>query len=447
MKKFFVLFISIVTFIVCFSMVVSAEEIVYRGSVGELSWEFNTTDQTLTIKGEGNIKDFTVETSDWNHFESSVKSVVIEKGVTGIGEYAFYGYKNLKSVIIADSVTSIGACAFSNCTSLEEVIIPNSVTRIGDMAFYQCSSLKNIVIPNSVTEINGGAFWRCTGLVSVTIGDSVQVIEVFAFSDCDSLESVYILSQNIMEASDFNKDFLSLVKNIIVPKGAEVNDSINDSFTNVENVKIDGVEYTVYSDHKHVYDNTCDGECNLCILKKTPADHVYENGCDTKCNVCEAERTIEHTYDNACDGVCNICEAARTPSDHVYDNACDKKCNVCEAERDIQHTYDNVCDTKCNVCEAERTIEHTYDNACDGVCNICEATRTPSSHVWDEGAVTKESTKEEEGVKTYACTVCGETKTEPVPKLTGCGGGGGAMIALLSNSAILLVWFALKKKH
>lgn len=41
-----------------------------------------------------------------------------------------------------------------------------------------------------------------------------------------------------------------------------------------------------------------------------------------------------------------------------------------------------------------------------------------TGHTWDEGKVTKEPTETEEGVKTYTCTVCGETRTEAIPKLT-----------------------------
>ncbi len=45
------------------------------------------------------------------------------------------------------------------------------------------------------------------------------------------------------------------------------------------------------------------------------------------------------------------------------------------------------------------------------------------SHVWDEGTVTVEATAAEDGVTTYTCTVCGETKTEAIPA-TGSGGSG-----------------------
>lgn len=47
----------------------------------------------------------------------------------------------------------------------------------------------------------------------------------------------------------------------------------------------------------------------------------------------------------------------------------------------------------------------------------CEGS-TPHEHTWDSGAQTKASTCAIEGEMTYTCTECGETKTEPIAKLT-----------------------------
>ena len=44
----------------------------------------------------------------------------------------------------------------------------------------------------------------------------------------------------------------------------------------------------------------------------------------------------------------------------------------------------------------------------------CTDVADKAEHVWDEGAITKEATAEADGVKTFTCTVCGETKTEVV---------------------------------
>ena len=71
-------------------------------------------------------------TAPWG---TAIKAVVIEDGVTNIGEDAFCGYKNLTSVTIPDSVTSIGSSAFDGCTGLTSVTIPDSVTSIGYRSF------------------------------------------------------------------------------------------------------------------------------------------------------------------------------------------------------------------------------------------------------------------------------------------------------------------------
>ena len=42
-----------------------------------------------------------------------------------------------------------------------------------------------------------------------------------------------------------------------------------------------------------------------------------------------------------------------------------------------------------------------------------------ANHTWNDGDVTKPATCEDTGIKTYTCTVCGETKTEVIPSLGG----------------------------
>lgn len=91
--------------------------------------------------------------------------------VTGIGEDAFAGCKDLESVTIPNSVMSIGSWAFTGCTSLTSLSIPNSVTSIGSCAFSECNGLTSIAIGNSVTNIGSGAFYGCH-LASVTINSN-----------------------------------------------------------------------------------------------------------------------------------------------------------------------------------------------------------------------------------------------------------------------------------
>jgi hypothetical protein len=50
---------------------------------------------------------------------------------------------------------------------------------------------------------------------------------------------------------------------------------------------------------------------------------------------------------------------------------------------------------------------------------------TALGHDWDEGTITKEATETEEGIKTYTCKRCKETKTEVIPKKESGGSGSG----------------------
>ena len=145
----------------------------------------------LRISGTGPMTDYNHSISaPWSSSRSLIYSIVIEKSVTSIGDYAFDGCTGLTSVTIPNSVTSIGDNAFYNCSSLTSVTIPNSVTSIGRSAFASCRSLTSVTIPNSVTSIGSSAFIYCTGLTSVTIPNSVTSIGESAFYGCTGLEKV-----------------------------------------------------------------------------------------------------------------------------------------------------------------------------------------------------------------------------------------------------------------
>ena len=162
-------------------------------------WSFSGG--TLTISGEGAMDDYDYDYSTAPWFGFDINEIVVEDGVTSIGEGAFSYCTSLTSVAIPDSVTSIGSYAFYQCTSLTSVAIPDSVTSIGDCAFYHCTSLTSVAIPDSVTSIGHNAFYCCDSLTSVAIPDSVTSIGDFAFNWCDSLTDVYYSGSEAQWAS------------------------------------------------------------------------------------------------------------------------------------------------------------------------------------------------------------------------------------------------------
>ena len=153
---------------------------------------YSLADETLTISGRGGGVNPAEAIPDWTTTKkSNIRRIVIEEGVTSIGDFAFSGCNSLTSVSIPASVTSIGDFAFDVCSSLTSVSIPASVTSIGDFAFSGCNSLTSVSIPASVTSIGIGAFSNCSSLTSVSIPDSVTSIGEGAFSGCSSLNHIY----------------------------------------------------------------------------------------------------------------------------------------------------------------------------------------------------------------------------------------------------------------
>ena len=176
-----------------------AATVVDSGSCGKngdnVTWKL-TSDGTLTISGTGKMKDYGdnygMSVAPWYVGSSQVKTVIIEDGVTSIGDRAFDGCTKLTRVVIPDSVTSIGYSSFRGCYSLPSVAIPDSVTSIGDSAFAYCKVLTGITLSGSVTSIGSCAFQSCDSLTSVTMQNGVTDIGDNAFTYCKNLTSVTI---------------------------------------------------------------------------------------------------------------------------------------------------------------------------------------------------------------------------------------------------------------
>ena len=161
--------VMMVSLVGMFSLTASAAEVA-SGTTGDVNWSFDDATGTLTISGTGAMQDWgSGNNVPWYDFCSSIKTIVIENGVTSIGDYAFNYCPSVTSVDIPDSVTSIGNCAFIYCTSLTSVNIPDSVESIGEGAFYGCSALTSVTIGKSIGSIGVNAFHNCIDLETVNV--------------------------------------------------------------------------------------------------------------------------------------------------------------------------------------------------------------------------------------------------------------------------------------
>ncbi|MGN0522400.1 MAG: leucine-rich repeat domain-containing protein, partial [Eubacterium sp.] len=406
-------------------------------SVAYASTEWASGDVTVTldgnkiiVSGNGAMADYTGNTDpnkEWRNSVNSVTELVIEEGVTSIGDFAFSSMWALETVSIPNTVTRIGQKAFYTDRSVTSFFIPASVTSIGDDAFRTASasvgsnlqeiivdannnsycsqdgilynkakttlilvpsanSVENLDVPDTVKTVGAYAALNCTALKTVTLEESVEVIGSNAFTSCSKLEKITIKNNTCSIPVD------------AIPQNSGLVICGNDN----SNAKLFADNNGFDFESLHTW--------NSGVVTKAPT--CIETGIKTyTCTECGATKTeeiptIEHTYD---DGVVTKFATCTETGIKTY------TCTVCDKEKMEEipasgHDYDDGFVTKAPTCI--ETGVKTY------TCTVCGATKTEqipaTGHTYDDGVVTKAATCTQTGIKTYTCTVCGTKKTEQI---------------------------------
>lgn len=173
-KKILILF-----FVICFLgnvfpvFAASSAPEVASGTCGDnLTWILDVSGK-LTISGEGEMENYTYSRhAPWDAHKASIFFVVINKGITSIGDYAFYECESIKHINIPETIHTFGQFAFFSCVSLSEITIPSGVKKIGSGTFSNCTKISEINLPDSVTTIGEQAFATCLFLKSITVDDN-----------------------------------------------------------------------------------------------------------------------------------------------------------------------------------------------------------------------------------------------------------------------------------
>ena len=174
-----------------------------------LKWSYDGATQELRISGSGSIP---TDNLPWRDYESSIKSIIIEEGITSIDEFVFNDLVSLTNVSFPSTLTRIGNFAFDGCHSLTTVNFPVNLIQIGDCAFRNCSflqdvklpnnlrimgtncfkgtAIKTIEIPSSMITIPQSAFEECYYLETITLPNTIRGIDTCAFENCSGLRSV-----------------------------------------------------------------------------------------------------------------------------------------------------------------------------------------------------------------------------------------------------------------
>lgn len=145
-------------------------KIIDSGKAGAKSDWTLYDDGTLVISGTGAMKNYDdASYYPWYDYESRITSVIIESGVTTIGEKAFKGYRHLEAVYINEGLRTIGDFAFAYCGDLLEIYLPKSLEKLGSFCFVGCYNISEITIDKNVHQIGFDCFegWKNTQIINI----------------------------------------------------------------------------------------------------------------------------------------------------------------------------------------------------------------------------------------------------------------------------------------
>ncbi len=197
LNKFLSVLLALIMVISIIPMSVFTASAATSGTCGEnVTWTFDDSTSTLTISGQGAMTSYDYSNCPWKDYRNSIQTVIIENGVTTIGNYAFYNCSNLSNIELPDSITTIGNSAFRKCVQLTEITIPNSVLSLENGAFNDCTNLTKVRIGYGVTQINSATFMNCSNLDTVILAGNITLIDRRAFADCNNLKKVYYCGGN-----------------------------------------------------------------------------------------------------------------------------------------------------------------------------------------------------------------------------------------------------------
>ncbi len=433
-------------------VVVYDSSIIAYGTTSGLSWTLNV-EGTLKIRGEGDMGYYgEEEPAPWTDYTDDILNVVIEDGVTNIGNRAFYecsaltnitipesvtcienyafnGCTSLTNVAIPDSVTSIGWGSFYGCTSLTDISLSNNLTSIGVIAFEECTSLTNVTIPDSVITIGNSAFYKCTSLTNIIISDSITSMGRYTFYGCSSLTNI-TLSNNLTAIEEYTFYNCSSLTDITIP----------DSVTAIEKCAFVGctslTNIIIPDSVTSIGDSTfngCSSLTNITLSNNlTTIENRTFNGCSSLINIIipDSVTTIESRAFYNCTNlssvvipvsVTTIGSSAFSGSDSLtaYYDGC-----LVEWEK-IGYSdgfsngieYNNSCLLK--EVNSEATCENrgyvTY--TCSKTGSTYSVYTNSLGHCYDDGSLTAATTKSN-GSIIYTCSRCGSTTIEKIYKIS-----------------------------
>lgn len=402
-------------------------------------------------------------------------SYKIPDEVTSIGYAAFEECTGLTSIYIPDGVTSIGDYAFERCTGLESITIPDSVNSIGYEAFDRCTKLTSIYIPDGEISIGFGAIPSKTTRITYIVNSdgSVTITKIELTNGQNTIDIPAAINGKTVIAVE--EGYRSCVGNHTCASSTPAT-CINKAACGICGQDYYG-DHNISHHDAAAHTCTADGtieywECSVCGKYFSDADGTTEitnivdpndpapgHNWDTAYDSNET-----HHWHNCTNANCPITEnnqkdgyAVHTPGAAATETT-PQTCTECGYELapalghihakhlkfvaevpafcttdGVKAHYECECgmlfsyaDGKTEVTAEDLKIAAHHTPGADWesdndenhyhICSVCSGKADVTPHSYDSGAITTPATETTDGVKTYTCSECHHTKTEPIPK-------------------------------
>jgi len=165
---------------------------------------------------------------------ASLKEAILSNDVTELNDAAFYGCSSLEKVKLSEKLTKLGDLisedaeedvkgVFSGCTSLKEIVIPKGVNNIGKNTFNGCENLERVIIEtSSLKKVGANAFNDVSPEAVFVIKNNAAKDELISGGNVnkdkiivtDELESILKKAENAKKSSYTTDKYETLVNEI-----------------------------------------------------------------------------------------------------------------------------------------------------------------------------------------------------------------------------------------
>ena len=390
---------------------------------------FDDSTGTATISGTGDMWDYYENGYDYtnkyqNPFigKSGIKKIIVENGVTTIGNYLLQGYNNkdsIEEVRIEGNITKIGNYAFDNCSNLAKINFKEGINEIGRYAFENCEKLETVVLPDTVKTLGKYCFSRCYALSKLSLSNSLKDIPERAFLYCQNIDGV-LLPEKLESIGDGAFCGCSSIQEIVFPASIKSMGEI--SFADCEKLENVVFEEGVTGNLSFQMFRECNKLESIVVPKsitsievqafldcKNLATVVVMGNTTRVSNPFEQCPNLRTIKGYSCSYIKQYYDSlSKDQKDQITFEAFEGKFHQWSTEKEVIKeptcTEKGIKANKCNIC---------------GVIDESSKEEIPAyGHKWNNGVITKQATETEEGEIKYTCWRCNATKTETNPKLS-----------------------------